>query len=180
MTVYKALVQDYLSRITDLQNELRMEVDYSTYLVEIIKEKDQIIAILTKKQNRDEYVQDAYDLNKPKTEIISDISTTRPERSQIILDCYGYVSGIRINQKVEVVLFLPNGQKLRRLFDSEMFIKKDIYYRDAPFRFLVKREGGNIVSSIIAQKPPDNYPGTVKMPEFDFSVLEKFESKENE
>ena len=55
-----------------------------------------------------------------------------------------------------------------------MFIKKDIYYTDAPFRFLVKREGGNIVSSIIAQKPPANYPGTVKMPKFDFSVLEKF------
>jgi len=100
---------------------------------------------------------------------------------EISLDCYGYVSAIR-EGRVEAVLMLPNRRELRRLFNSDLsnlFVERGIYYTDAPFRFIVTNYQSKLSTHVITGKPPEGYPGTVKMPKFDFSVLERFETKES-
>jgi CheY-like chemotaxis protein len=63
-----------------------------------------------------------------------------------LLDCLGYVSAINDDQ-VEVVLDIV-GQNARRVFDSARFIAADLYYEDAPFRYIVTREGAEVSSRI--------------------------------
>lgn len=92
---------------------------------------------------------------------------------QVLLDCYGFVSAISENE-VDVVLALPDGQDLRRVFDAQWCAAAGIHYQYAPFHYTVIREGADVRGHLEPGKPPADYQRSVNVPEIDLSVFDKF------
>ena len=92
--------------------------------------------------------------------------------TEVLLDCYGYVSAICEN-KVEVMLLLRDGQSIGRIFNSGRFLAAGIHYQHAHFHYIITREGAKVNSEIIAEEPPKGYPGIISMPEVDLSVFDR-------
>ena len=89
-----------------------------------------------------------------------------------MLDCFGYVSAVCENQ-VDVVLLLPNSQKIRRTFSSTSCLSAGIYYQNASFRYTVTQEGAKTTAEIRAEKPSQDYPCVIEMPKVDYSIYDE-------
>lgn len=96
-----------------------------------------------------------------------------PAETNTLLDCYGYVSAI-CEKQVEVVLLLPDGQKIKRVFSSDLCLAAGVHYQHASFHYTVIQKEAITSAEIQAGKPPNDYPGVVNMPEIDHSVFDEF------
>ena len=93
---------------------------------------------------------------------------------ETLLDCYGYVSAI-CEETVDVELILQDGQKLKRVFSSELCSAAKVHYQNAFFRYTIVRYGAKITSDIKAEEPPRDYLGLVDLSQVDISVFDRLE-----